>query len=140
MWIGSYTLSMPSGAALSFNHILIVEIIMDKYQQWIKDNVTNPNLQCAKYTLEMLEAFPELKRVRGYYHDFFQGRRPHWWLVKPDGYVIDPTVEQFCLGGEYELYDESLGEPKGKCINCGELSYYHMNVCSKKCVEALEKD
>lgn len=41
----------------------------------------------------MVEAFPELKRVRGHYHcPWLSKAQPHWWCVDPDGNIVDPTV------------------------------------------------
>lgn len=111
---------------------------MKCYIDWIESNVTDPHLKCAEYTLAMQEEFPELKRVRGYYHDVFDGKRTHWWLVTSEGSIIDPTVAQFNPCGSYEPYDESLGEPKGKCMECGDISYLHANACSESCIKKLE--
>ena len=112
---------------------------MNKYQLWIDENVDNPHLKCAEYTLQMQEIFPELIRIRGYYHDPFDGKQPHWWLSTSNGLIVDPTASQFNPLGHYEPYDESLGEPKGKCMNCGELSYFEANICSDICGDELHK-
>src|SRR5262245_58758582 len=98
-----------------------------RYINWITDNVSDPYGNCAEYTLMMLAAFPELKRVRGHYMDIvrgqetlFLGEQPHWWLIDPQGEIVDPTDAQFAsLGkGIYIEWDESQPEPTGKCPNC----------------------
>lgn len=90
------------------------------YIEWIHEHVKNDGYgQCAEVTERMAQAFPELKRVRGHYYDIHWGERAHWWLVTPDGHIVDPTAAQFPTQGRghYELWDESEQEPTGKCIN-----------------------
>ena len=110
---------------------------MSKYNDWIKDHVLVAYGQCAKVTIDMAEAFPELKRVRGHYDCPIWGRRDHWWLVDPDGNVVDPTVSQFPSGGfgEYVLWVEGSPEPTGKCPNCGNECFNGDGVCSNKCYQ-----
>jgi hypothetical protein len=104
------------------------------YQQWIAAHQpTDPRGKCVDTTKAMAEAFPELRRVRGHYLCPFDGRRAHWWLVTPEGRIIDPTVEQFasCGMGDYEEY---VGpEPTGHCLNCGALLYSSEGFCNAEC-------
>lgn len=107
-----------------------------RYQEWIAANCPEPLGKCAEYTKAMLEAFPELRRVRGHYYDMMWGERGHWWLVDPDGNIVDPTAEQFPTkgGGHYEEWNESDTEPTGRCMNCGDLCYSpRFNACSDEC-------
>ncbi len=108
------------------------------YEQWIDEHYPTKELcylQCATATLQMVKAFPELLRVRGFYCG-----RPHWWLLDTDGGIVDPTAKQFNYGGlySYEEWDETLPEPKGKCKHCGELSYDDPNFCSEACWKATK--
>lgn len=112
---------------------------MKKYKKWIKENVLeNPYGKCEKYVNLMIEAFPELKKVRGFYHCPIWGKREHWWLITNDSteQIIDPTVKQFpshMLNIEYEPWIEGSPEPTGKCPNCGDYCYNHTFCCSDSC-------
>ena len=113
----------------------------EAYQKWIQQNVTNPKNKCKEYSEQMQKAFPELRLVRGYYECPFQVPLPHWWLITDKDEVIDPTAQQFKSAGhgEYRAYNEDLGEPVGKCVECGELYYeekYALPVCSEVCRRA----
>lgn len=56
---------------------------------------------------EMAEAAaaqePTLRIVRGHYWCPYWGEQAHWWCVRPDGTVVDPTAAQFpsCGNGLY---------------------------------------
>jgi hypothetical protein len=85
----------------------------------------------------MAEAFPELQRVRGHYVCPVAGRQQHWWLVTPDGEVIDPTCRQFPSGG-FGTYEPHVGPvPTGKCLCCGKYVYDSTWCCSQSCLEEL---
>jgi hypothetical protein len=118
----------------------------EKYFIWISENYPTPEsaiLQCESATKKMVKQFPELKRVRGMIHvrephGLNPTKSPHWWLVTPDGKIIDPVIHQYPLGIiKYIPLDESLGTPTGKCMNCGDFCYNNNIVCSKKCGEIL---
>jgi hypothetical protein len=104
------------------------------YEKWIADHQpVDPRGRCADMTKRMAETFPELRRVRGYYTCPIDGRHSHWWLVTPDGVVIDPTADQFasCGAGEYEEY---IGpEPTGHCLDCGALLFGAEDFCNAEC-------
>lgn len=110
---------------------------MTQYANWItayRQRVGDATGRCAEATSEMAAAFPELTRVRG--HVPFAGREwTHWWLVSPDGTVIDPTADQFGPSGPvaYFPHDEAGPEPTGKCPNCGGYVYDSSTVCSEAC-------
>jgi len=114
------------------------------YKEWVAaylSRVGDPLQKCAEATLEMQEAFPELRRVRGVVRmvldpDGAKRPWPHWWLVAPEGDIVDPTGEQFPGLIVYEEADEE--DPiVGRCANCGE--YYTRSqstqgiVCSETC-------
>lgn len=111
------------------------------YQEWIDKNVPeDPTGKCAEVTEAMQEVFPELNRVRGHYICplcVFSSTPifPHWWLVAPDGQVIDPTAAQFPSKGSgvYEPHDESEPEPTGKCHECGNYCYDGNFFCCENC-------
>jgi hypothetical protein len=115
-----------------------------KYQEWINENYPNQvsaRLQCEKATLRMLEAFPELKRVRGQIElmdatGLYPSKEPHWWLINESGEVVDPTAHQYMKKiSQYLPCDESKGEPSGTCPNCGGICYEGNYICSEKCTK-----
>jgi hypothetical protein len=108
------------------------------YTEWIETYQGQVYGMCASLTQQMIEAFPELKRVRGHYLDPVWGRREHWWCVAPDGSIVDPTKSQFPSKGmgPYKEHVEGTPEPTGKCHNCGDYCYNGHSFCSLEC----EKD
>lgn len=112
----------------------------DKYTTYIS-KLTNVHGMCAEHTLLMQQTFPELIRVRGQYDCPIQGKSCHWWLVAPDGEIVDPTVAQFPTKGyaaQYIPWEEGNEEPTGKCLQCGELTYRFQYFCSTPCVKAAD--
>jgi len=118
-----------------------------KYREWIEKNVDKNCLgQCSEITKKMEEEFPELIRVRGHFMCVHWGLRSHWWLIDPDGEIIDPTVVQFPTHQQglmqdpptahYEPWDESREEPTGKYPNCGDYCYNGDYCCSEACDRA----
>lgn len=112
-----------------------------EYKDWIEQNYpdyTSAYVQCVKATQDMQKAFPELMRVRGEFFDPYIGPRSHWWLKTTKGEIVDPTIKQFTYvgNGQYQERDESLPEPKGKCIECGEYTYEDSNFCCNACADA----
>lgn len=115
----------------------------EKYQAWIDQRLSeaSPQAQCAAWTLAMVAAFPELKRVRGHL-SLSNGHPAHWWCETPDGEIVDPTVSQF--GGSvvlaYLAHEEGTPEPNGKCLNCGEYVYApRSSSCSETCDRELQE-
>lgn len=107
-----------------------------RYEQWIAEHIPGEAYGlCAEATKAMALVFPELRRVRGHYYCPHWGRRAHWWLVAPDGSIIDPTARQFPSQGRgvYDPWDETQPEPTGTCPNCGEYCYDHKLLCSRAC-------
>lgn len=122
--------------------------VSERYCAWIADwlGKNNPLNKCAEATTAMQVAFPELVRVRGHVMLTIGIERPHWWLTAPDGLLIDPTVSQFTdrdgyYGGcgiyDYLPWTEGAPEPKGKCMECGAVSFYESHACSEDCDIAL---
>src|SRR3990167_3649327 len=113
---------------------------MTNYDTWIESyraRVVDTAAKCAEATAEMLTAFPELRRVRGYVLTAAGYDRPHWWLTTVDGTIVDPTADQFADYGGALDYKEHVGpEPSGKCPNCGGFVYDGGTVCSDACANA----
>jgi hypothetical protein len=108
------------------------------YAKWIAENrPADPWGKCEALTQLMATAFPELRRVRGHYVCPLQGRLPHWWMVTPDGQIVDPTQDQFASKGAGS-YQEFVGrEPTGTCLNCGELVFGDDKVCNERCLAEI---
>jgi hypothetical protein len=105
------------------------------YTPWIAAHLpADPRGQCAAVTEAMAAAFPELRRVRGFYECPIEGRRPHWWMATRAGLIIDPTACQFPSNG-IGLYVEHVGpEPTGQCLNCGSLLFgAGLEFCNAEC-------
>lgn len=73
--------------------------------------------KCQPYAEAAVAADPSLRLVRGWYTDPQWGREEHWWTVRPDGSIYDPTARQFPMGGVTEWYEEFDG--LYPCVNCG---------------------
>jgi hypothetical protein len=85
----------------------------------------------------LIKQNPSLRLVRGFYHCPLWGKQPHWWTVKQDGTIVDPSVAQFPSygAGEYEEFNGIV-----RCEECGkelpEKSAYIDNnhaFCGDKC-------
>lgn len=109
-------------------------IPIDSYLQWIAEHVgPDPHGQCKEITERMAAAFPELRRVRGHYVCPSEGPQPHWWMITPDGMVLDPTKEQFASQGQGAYEPHEGPEPTGTCLNCGALVYGETSFCNSDC-------
>lgn len=111
----------------------------EAYRRWIADHVlSDPCGKCAEITRYMVDAFPELKRVRGHYVCPVDGRFTHWWLVAPDGRIVDPTSQQFASKGT-GTYEPHVGpDPTGRCLNCGAWFHGDGWSCSPECLRELD--
>ena len=66
------------------------------------------------------------------------GKQAHWWTIKPDGAIVDPSIKQFPTAGagaEYEEYDGNI-----ECEFCHKIvseqdAYFHAHhaYCSPEC-------
>lgn len=93
--------------------------------------------KCKEYCERAVRLFPILKIVRGHYWDWQWGDQPHWWCVRPDGSIFDPTSKQFPSRGTGK-YKEFNGIVS--CSECGKNGKedefeYESNYafCSTKC-------
>lgn len=96
------------------------------YEDWIAGYVAGRAGvllgRCREASEAMLARFPtELRLVRGHVEcPRPWGRRAHWWLVDPDGEIVDPTAGQFELGIlRYDEYAEGDDLRLGRCMHCG---------------------
>ena len=85
----------------------------------INDNYTKFRGKCKQMAEEAIKADPTLTLVRGHYYDAEWGMQQHWWTVRKDGAVYDPTALQFPSAGhgEYIPFDGMVGKyfQKQKC-------------------------
>lgn len=74
--------------------------------------------KCRELAEEAAKQDPTLKLVRGHYLCPFWGSQAHWWCVRPDGEIVDPSVKQFPtagVGAEYVEFDGMF-----ECEYCGK--------------------
>jgi hypothetical protein len=64
--------------------------------------------RCKELADEAMQNDLTLRVVPGWYICPLWGKQAHWWCVKPDGTIVDPSVKQFPTAGagaEYIEYD-----------------------------------
>lgn len=108
-----------------------------RYALWIALLGLTPETargRCKEFAEDMRSEFPELRLVRGHYHDEHWGKQEHWWLDL-ENRVIDPTAVQFPSAGDgvYEELPEGVEESTGRCPNCGEQVYGGITFCDMDC-------
>lgn len=90
--------------------------------------------RCKEMSEAAVAADPTLTLVRGWYDDPHWGEQEHWWTVRADGSIHDPTAAQFPFGGIAEWYRPFEGF--FACEQCGdefaEGAGYEM-CCSTRC-------
>lgn len=117
-----------------------------QYDTWIAEYVAKHSGfvrgKCASATAEMVEAFPELKRVAGFVEVLWPAAgvvtEQHWWCLDPSGDVVDPTAAQFHVVLSREALDlnnpDDVGRiPTGRCMCCGEDVFRGDTFCTKQC-------
>ena len=94
--------------------------------------------KCKEFCDEAVKADSTLRLVRGnYWCPLSNKEEPHWWTVKDDGTIYDPTKLQFLSAGAgtYTEFDGFVD-----CEECGEkvaeenikFAGRH-TLCSEKC-------
>lgn len=84
----------------------------------IKSDYEKYRGKCKIFSEQAVADDPTLRLVRGYYYCLFSNKKEaHWWTVKPDGEIYDPTKNQFLSKGmgEYEEFDGMV-----ECDQCGK--------------------
>lgn len=73
--------------------------------------------KCKEFVDAAILADNTLTAVRGHYHCPIWGEQAHWWAVKPDGSIVDPTKDQFPSKGlgEYVPFNGVV-----YCAECGK--------------------
>jgi hypothetical protein len=73
--------------------------------------------KCRELCEAAVKADPSLTIVRGHYFDWQWGEQPHWWTVRKDGSIYDPTARQFPSNGS-GAYVPFSGVVE--CAECGK--------------------
>lgn len=94
--------------------------------------------QCKELAEAAASADPSLQIVRGFYLCPLWGKQAHWWCVRPNGEIVDPSVRQFPtagVGAEYVEFDGNI-----ECEFCQKLvpesdayCYAQHAYCSYEC-------
>ena len=74
--------------------------------------------KCRQLSEEAVKKDPTLTLVRGHYWcPIWNQEDPHWWTVRPDGSVFDPSAKQFPSNGHgiYTPFDGII-----QCSECGK--------------------
>lgn len=73
--------------------------------------------KCKEMAEAIVSADPTLTLVRGHYNCPIWGEQAHWWAVRKDGSIVDPTAGQFPSKGigEYVPFDGLID-----CSSCGK--------------------
>lgn len=98
---------------------------MDKYQKWIENFLVSDNEihgMCRSVCELMQKDFPELVLHGGYVLTDL-GTDLHYWLVSPDGEVVDPTEEQFGGLQPEDYFDSGLSDPV-------EILLWYLDLCA----------
>ena len=111
---------------------------MSRTQEQIAQDYRDFRGRCKELSEAAVAADPTLRLVRGHYFCPLWARdEQHWWTVRPDGTVFDPSARQFPSngGGIYTEFDGWC-----ECSNCGERVHeskatFHSNYvfCSYEC-------
>lgn len=73
---------------------------------------------CEEAAIAACDRDPSLRLVRGHYWcPLLNTEEAHWWTVRPDGSIYDPTREQFMSAGA-GAYTEFAGTIT--CEHCGQ--------------------
>ncbi len=74
--------------------------------------------RCREMSEEAVANDPTLRLVRGHYFcPLWATNEAHWWTVRADGSIYDPTRMQFPSAGN-GIYEEFNG--MCECANCGK--------------------
>jgi hypothetical protein len=110
--------------------------------QQVATKITNDYLKyrgkCKELSEQAVADNPTLTLVRGHYVCPFWGKQAHWWTVRFDGSIYDPSKDQFPSKGigEYVPFNGIV-----ECAQCGvEMKEDEVNrvegnygFCSTKC-------
>ena len=95
--------------------------------------------RCKELSEAAVAQDPTLKLTKGHYFcPIWNSEEPHWWCVRPDGSIHDPSAKQFPSKG-LGIYTEFDGT--FECAECGKAvaeddALYESNYafCSSRCL------
>lgn len=96
-------------------------------------------VKCKEFSDAAVLADPTLRLVSGWYDcPLENGKQEHWWTVRQDGTIFDPTRKQFLSGGIPEFYQEFDGtfdcEQCGKSFPADDMIHEgRFHLCSDRC-------
>lgn len=98
--------------------------------------------KCRALSEAACKADPTLTLVRGHYYcPVWNSEEPHWWTVRADGTIFDPTARQFPSNG-CGVYTPFAGMVD--CCECGRQMHEteaipagNYAVCSERCYRRL---
>ena len=72
--------------------------------------------RCKEMVDEAIALDPSLIAVRGHYWCWQWGKQAHWWCVRPNGEIYDPSIGQFPKPhiGDYTVFSGLIA-----CDECG---------------------
>ena len=101
--------------------------------------------KCKEFCERAIAQDKTLTLVRGYYNCPIDGKQQHWWCIRADNTVYDPTVAQFATKGVAATYEPFDG--RFFCEQCGKeipgvteltvLNTGRYPVCSVTCGKRL---
>lgn len=74
--------------------------------------------KCKEFCEIEIKKDPTLKLIRGHYYcPLWNSNEQHWWTIREDGSIFDPTKDQFPSkgNGHYEVFDGIY-----QCSECGK--------------------
>lgn len=74
--------------------------------------------KCKEICEEEIKKDPTLTLVRGVYICPMWGKQTHWWCIRDNGEIFDPTVKQFPTAGYAAEYIPFTGIVE--CSECGK--------------------
>ena len=74
--------------------------------------------KCKEFCEAAIKIDPTLKLIRGHYYcPIWNSNEPHWWTVRENGEIYDPTRKQFPSKG---LGDYTKFNGIVECSQCGK--------------------
>ncbi len=101
------------------------------------NNYTKYRGKCKELVDALCNEDPSLTAVRGHYVCWEWGKQAHWWAIKPDGTIVDPSIDQFPKPhiGDYIPFSGLY-----PCDECGKemreenlIHYGNYGFCSPRC-------
>ena len=91
---------------------------MSRTPEQIQSDYSEFRGRCQELSKAAVAADPTLRLVRGHYFcPLWASNEPHWWTVRKDGTIFDPSSRQFPSDGRgiYEEFDGNV-----ECSECGK--------------------